>query len=151
MVETENWLRKLQFTGLQFLPILSSPSIWSIQLDTENRDRKRFNPEGLSAHIIIDPPPPSGEIVVDGQVVDMSYSGIKIRLKEPLDHDVEEAELRISLVLPESHVPVSIHGMIKHVVDQQECGLQYSDKHTEEEMDSLMFECVKLAPHPEEE
>jgi hypothetical protein len=118
---------------------------------TENRDRKRFNPEGLAAHIIIDPPPPEDEIVIDGQVVDMSYSGIKIRLKEPLAHDVEEAELRISLVLPESGVPVSIHGMIKHVADQQECGLQYADKHTEDEMDDLMFECVKLVPHAEAE
>lgn len=120
-------------------------------MDNENRDRKRFNPEGLAAHIIIDPPPPDGEIVIDGLVVDMSYSGIKIKLKEPFDHDVEEAELRISLVLPESGVPVSIHGMIKHVVNQHECGFQYADKHTEDEMDDLMFECVKLAPHPEEE
>jgi len=120
-------------------------------VETENRDRKRFNPEGLAAHITIDPPPPEDEMVIDGQVVDMSYSGIKIRLNEPLEHDVEEAELRISLVLPESGVPVSIHGMIKHVVDQQECGLQYADKHTEDELDHLMFECVKLAPHAEEE
>lgn len=120
-------------------------------MDIENRDRKRFNPEGVAAHIIIDPPPPEDEMVIDGQVVDMSYSGIKIRLNEPLEHDVEEAELRISLVLPESGVPVSIHGMIKHVVDQQECGLQYADKHTEDELDHLMFECVKLAPHAEED
>ncbi|MGZ4960296.1 MAG: PilZ domain-containing protein [Methylomonas sp.] len=120
-------------------------------MDNENRDRKRFNPEGVAAHIIIDPPPPEEEIVLDGQVVDMSYSGIKIRLKEPLTHDVEDAELRISLILPESGVPVSIHGMIKHFVDHHECGMQYADKHTEDELDGLMFECVKFAPHPEEE
>lgn len=116
----------------------------------ENRDRKRFNPEGLAAHIIIDPPL-GGVIVIDGQVVDMSYSGIKIRLKEPFAHVVEEAELRISLVLPESGVPVSIHGTIKHVVNREECGLQFAERHTEIELDDLMFECVKLAPHPMEE
>ena len=116
-------------------------------MDIENRDRKRFNPEGLAAHIIIDPPL-GGVIIIDGQVVDMSYGGIKIRLKEPFAHAVEEAELRIALVLPESGVPVSIHGMIKHVVNQDECGFQYAEKHTESEMDDLMFECVKFAPHP---
>lgn len=113
----------------------------------ENRSRIRFNPEGLMAHIIIDPPPPGGEIVIDGQVVDMSYSGIKIRLKEPLGQAVEEAELRISIVLPESKVEMSIHGTIKHIRQQHECGLQYNaEKHSEDELDDLMFECVKLAP-----
>jgi len=117
-------------------------------VDNENRTRIRFNPEGLAAHIIIDPPPPGGEIIIDGQVVDMSYSGIKIRLKEPLGQAVEDAELRISIVLPESRVPVSIHGMIKHIHEKHECGLQYNlDKHSEDEFDELMFECVKLAPH----
>lgn len=120
-------------------------------MEKDNRDRKRFNPEGVAAHIIIDPPPPEEEIVMDGKVVDMSYGGIKIRLNRPLVHDVEEAELRISLVLPESKVPLSIHGTIKHVVDSHECGLQFSDKHTEDDMDGLMFECIKFAPHPEEE
>ena len=116
----------------------------------ENRDRKRFNPEGLKAHIIIDPEFGS-EIIIDGQVVDMSYSGIKIKLKEPFSHFVEEAELRICLVLPESGVPVSIHGMIKHIAGADQCGLQYMDKHTESEMDDLMFECVKYAASANEE
>ena len=120
-------------------------------MEEEQRNHKRFKPAGLAAHIIIDPPPPAEEIVIDGLVVDMSYSGIKIKLKRPLGYDVEEAELRISIILPESHVPVSIHGMIKHVQDQHECGLQYADKHTEDQLDSLMFECVKYAPHPEGE
>ncbi|NJA05306.1 PilZ domain-containing protein [Methylococcaceae bacterium WWC4] len=117
-------------------------------MEIEKRSHRRFCPEGLAAHIIIDPPPPGGEIVIDGLVVDMSYSGIKIRLKEPLAQTVEEAELRISIVLPESKVPVSIHGMIKHLRDEhQECGLQYDcERHAEHDLDDLMFECVKFAP-----
>ncbi|MDX8127691.1 PilZ domain-containing protein [Methylomonas sp. OY6] len=121
--------------------------IWSIAVENENRSRIRFNPEGLVAHIIIEPPPPGGEIIIDGQVVDMSYSGIKIRLKEPLGQAVDEAELRISIILPESRVAMSIHGNIKHIREDRECGLQYSpSKHSEDEFDDLMFECVKLAP-----
>lgn len=121
-------------------------------MENDQRNRKRFNPAGLAAHIIIDPPPPGGEIVIDGLVVDMSYSGIKIRLQEPLGQSVEEGELRISLILPESQVRVSIHGIIKHVHQQQDCGLQYdADKHSEDELDELMFECVKLVPPAIEE
>lgn len=120
-------------------------------MEVEKRSHQRFNPEGLSAHIIIDPPPPDEEIVIDGHVIDMSYSGIKIRLTQPLCHEVEEAELRIFIVLPESGVPISIHGMIKHIQNGHECGLQYAEKHTEEDLDSLMFECVRYAPHSQQE
>ncbi len=114
-------------------------------MEAEKRTRIRFNPEGLVAHIIIEPPPPDAEIVFDGLVVDMSYSGIKIKLNQPLSQDIEEGELRITLILPESGVPVSIHGMIKHIQEKQQCGLQYTDQHNEKELDSLMFECVKYA------
>ena len=116
----------------------------------ENRFRKRFQPEGLAAHIIINPPV-GGEITIEGQVVDMSYGGIKIKLKEPFAHTVEEAELSINLVLPESGVPVSIRGHIKHIVNREEYGLKYSERHAEFELDDLMFECVKLAPQTEDE
>ena len=112
----------------------------------ENRLRKRFHPVGLAAHIIINPPL-GNEIAMEGQVVDMSYGGIKIKLKEPFSYVVEEAELSINIVLPESRVPVTIRGRIKHIVNQEEYGLKYSDKHAEFELDDLMFECVKFAPH----
>ena len=115
----------------------------------DNRFRKRFHPEGLAAHIIINPPL-GGEITILGHVVDMSYGGIKIKLNEPIGHAVEEAELSINLVLPESGVPVSIRGRIKHIVNREEYGLKYSDRHTEFELDDLMFECVKLAPQTED-
>jgi hypothetical protein len=41
-----------------------------------------------------------------------------------------------------------IHGMIKHIQEQQ-CGLQYLEQHTEDELDSLMFECVKYVAQPD--
>jgi len=116
----------------------------------ENRFRKRFHPEGLAAHIIINPQL-GVEISIEGQVVDMSYGGIKIKLKEPFAHAVEEAELSIKMILPESGVPVSIRGRIKHIVNREEYGLKYSERHTEFELDDLMFECVKLAPQTEAE
>ena len=118
-------------------------------MEADKRSHKRFSPEGLTAHIIIEPPPPDEEIIFDGVVVDMSYRGIKIKLNQPMEHGVEEGELKISIVLPESGVPVSIRGMIKHIQEKQECGVQYVDKHTEEELDGMMFECVKYAVDPD--
>lgn len=120
-------------------------------MEAEKRNHVRFNPEGLKAHIVIDPPPPDEEIIIDGQVLDMSYRGIKIKLTRPFGRNIEQAELRISIVLPESGVPISIHGMIRHIQDGHECGLQYADHHSEEELDNLMFECIKYVPCTEEE
>lgn len=117
-------------------------------MEADQRIHKRFNPEGLTAHLIIEPPPDQ-EIVIDGVVVDMSYKGIKIKLDEPLNPEVDRAELRIFIKLPESGVSVSIHGMIKHIQEKHECGLQYAERHTEHELDNLMFECVKYAAEPE--
>ncbi len=110
----------------------------------ENRSRKRFNPDGLVAHIVIDPETGS-EIVFDGHVIDMSYSGIKIKLKEPISRLVEQAELNITLQLPESGVTVSIRGKIKHIPSPGQYGLQYTDHCDESDLDDLMFECVKYA------
>jgi hypothetical protein len=118
-------------------------------VEADKRIHQRFCPQGLKAHIIIDPPPPDAEIVIDGCVVDISYSGIKIKLKRPLEQQVDNAELRISIVLPESGVVMRIHGMIKHIQEQQQCGLQYSDQHTEDELDNLMFECIKFVEQPD--
>lgn len=116
-------------------------------MEVEKRSRKRFCPQDLMARIIIEPPPPDEEIKVDGRVIDMSYGGIKIRLEEPLAHDFDKAELMIAIRLPESGVDVFIRGTIKHVQDAHHCGLQYAYCHSEDEMDVMMFECVKLSPH----
>lgn len=116
-------------------------------MDDEKRDRKRIKPQGLNAHIIIDPFPPGEEIVIDGEVIDISYSGIKIKLEHPLQPSVEEGEVRISIRLPESGVPLTIHGSIRHLTDEGEYGLQYIAHHGEQGLDDLLFECVKQAPH----
>lgn len=118
-------------------------------MEADKRSHKRFSPEGLTAHITIEPPPPDEEIIFDGVVVDMSYRGIKIKLNEPMEQGVEQGELKISIILPESGVPVSIRGMIRHIQAKQECGLQYADQHTEDELDGMMFECIKCVANPD--
>ena len=114
-------------------------------MDTDNRRHPRFSPYGLVANITIAPPPPAEEITLEGTIIDMSYTGIKIKLNTPISDDMSESEILIKLIMPESGVPVSIHGIIKHLNAESEYGLQYSEKHPEHEVDNLMFECIKVA------
>jgi len=114
-------------------------------MDSDNRKHPRFSPNGLVANITIDPPPPDEEITVEGTIVDMSYTGIKIKLNTPINGDVPVSEIQINLTMPESGVPVTIHGMIKHLNDKSECGMEYSENHPEHTVDDLMFECIKIA------
>jgi len=114
-------------------------------MDTDNRRHRRFSPNGLVANITIAPPLPADEITFEGVVVDMSYTGIKIKLNTPISDDMSASEILIELIMPESGVPVSIHGIIKYLNSEAECGLQYSEKHPEHKVDDLMFECIKVA------
>ena len=111
----------------------------------DNRKNPRFNPRGLAASISIVPPPPDEEIILEGTVADMSCTGIRIKLNAAISPQITESEIKIKLNMPESGVPVSIHGIVKHLNDKSECGLQFSDKHPEHEIDDLIFECIKLA------
>ncbi len=114
-------------------------------MDTDKRRHPRFSPNGLTANITILPPPPDQKIILKGTIVDMSYTGIKIKLNTAIKNKLPESEITITLTMPESGVPITIRGIIKHINTDSECGLQYSEKHSEHEMDDLMFECIKIA------
>lgn len=112
-------------------------------MDTDKRKHPRFCPDNILANISLAPEAPEKKISVDGTVVDMSYTGIKIKLDSPINADVKEAEITINLTMPESDVPVSISGVIKHLNTESEYGMQYSENCSEQEIDNLMFECIK--------
>ncbi len=112
-------------------------------METDKRKHPRFCPENLLANITLAPKAPEKKISINGTVVDMSYTGIKIKLNSPLSTDLKEAEITINLTLPESDIPVSIKGIIKHLNTESEYGLQYSENCSDNEIDNLMFECIK--------
>lgn len=114
-------------------------------MSNEKREWQRYHPEGLTAHIVINIASDS-EIVIDGDVVDISYTGIKIKLSKPLTHIIDQGKLVISITLPQSKVPIQIHGTIKHIANKSEFGLQYHNNQPELDIDDLMFECIKLVP-----
>ncbi len=117
-------------------------------METEKRKYPRFKPQGLHANIRIDPPFAEENLVLKGEIIDMSYNGIKIRLSKPLQLDVDHSIIKIEMTMPESGIPISIHGLIKHIRERCECGLQFTEVHPDHCVDDLMFECIKLAEQP---
>jgi len=114
-------------------------------MDTDNRKHPRFCPKGLTANISIESLPPKDKIILEGTIIDMSYTGIKIKLNTPFKESLQKSIILINLTLPESGVPITIRGTIKHLNNDSECGLQYAKTHTENDVDDLMFECIKVA------
>ncbi len=106
----------------------------------EKRNHQRIKPRGLQAGLIVNTH--SREITLDAEILDISYSGIRVKLKQPIATDMK-GNIRINMLLPESNAPFSVHGILKHQSSDAECGLHYID-HVEGSIDDLMFECVEL-------
>ena len=112
-------------------------------MKTDKRKHQRFHPENFLATVTLTTEPSGEKINFEGTVVDMSYTGIKIKLNSPINIELDKAEININLIMPESGIPLSIKGVIKHFHKQSECGLQYTGKDSGSDINNLMFECIK--------
>lgn len=107
----------------------------------ERRQSPRIHPFGLKASIYLEP---SHEpAFMEGEVVDISYTGIKIRLNTPTANGLD-GKIKIQLFLPDSGIPLSITGILKHQSPKNEIGMHYIQGPNVLEMDRFMFECTKL-------
>lgn len=109
-------------------------------MNSEKRAHPRIEPKDLAAYIVIDRPPDE-ELISDGIVLDISYSGIKIKLDTPITAKTDD-KITINICLPQSGIPIAIHGVIKHRLPDKQCGVYFGDLHPEEFVDDLMFECI---------
>lgn len=109
-------------------------------MKSEKRVHKRIKPKGLQAGLTFSSE--QQEIALDAEILDISYSGIRVKLKQPIATDMS-GNIRINMVLPESNTPFCVHGILKHQTVDDECGLHYVD-HIHGSIDDLMFECVEL-------
>lgn len=107
---------------------------------SEKRNHKRIKPKGLQASLVFNSE--DQEIALDADILDISYSGIRVKLKHPIAADME-GNIRINMTLPESNTPFCVHGILKHQSSDTECALHYVD-HIHGSIDDLMFECVEL-------
>ncbi|MEQ1559140.1 MAG: PilZ domain-containing protein [Methyloglobulus sp.] len=108
--------------------------------ESERRQSPRFNPSGLKANIWVESHEPSQ---LEGDVIDISFTGIKIRLKSPVAGDMV-GKIRIDLFLPDTCIPFSISGILKHRATPIDLGIRYIDSSNVIDLDKFMFECEKL-------
>ncbi len=114
----------------------------------DKRQYPRLNPIDLLAKIKLTPAPPGSAYVIEGVVVDLSYSGVKIKLFEGLSQDISENSIKIFITLPDSGVELTINGVLKHLGQDAECGFKFSAVSEDEQVDELMFECIKRQDKP---
>ena len=109
---------------------------------SERRSHPRFYPDGLKANIQIE----NGQSLtfLEGEVIDISFTGIKIRLKTPSSWDME-GKIKIDLHLPDTGIPFSINGILRHQSMAGDLGIEYVDASNVVEMDKFIFECYKRA------
>ncbi len=109
-------------------------------MKSEKRTHQRIKPKGLQAGLFFSSK--NKEIALEADILDISYSGIRVKLREPIAADMT-GNIRIDMLLPESNAPFSVHGILKHQNGDAEFGLHYVD-HVDGSIDDLMFECVEL-------
>ena len=110
-------------------------------MSNEKRNHHRVKPSGLQAGLLFKKTS-SQEVSLDAEILDISYSGIRVKLKEPLSEGIS-GKVKITMILPESGTPFSVHGVLKHQDTESVCGLHYVD-HVDGSIDDLMFECIGL-------
>jgi len=107
----------------------------------ERRDHHRVKPNNVQANVFsLHPSEP--EISLNGEILDISRTGIRIKLNEPLGKNVND-NLKITMTLPDSGAPITVHGTLKHLHSDTEYGVHYTH-HIDGSVDDLLFECVKL-------
>ncbi|WP_150049067.1 PilZ domain-containing protein [Methylomonas rhizoryzae] len=109
-------------------------------MKSEKRVHRRIKPRGLQAGLTVSAA--DREISLDADILDISYSGIRVKLKKPIASHLT-GNIKINLILPESNAPFCVHGVLKHQSADDECGIHYID-HVHGSIDDLMFECVEL-------
>ncbi|NOU14126.1 MAG: PilZ domain-containing protein [Methylococcaceae bacterium] len=111
-------------------------------LKNDQREFPRFNPKGLTAHVTLEHDTDE-QIEVTGEILDISYSGIRLKLTAALPVTIND-KLKIKLILPESGIPLTISGVIKHEISELEFGLHYDGPTSKSDYHEIVLECFKL-------
>ena len=107
----------------------------------EKRSQRRVKPNNVKADVF-STHSSEEEIDLDAEILDISRTGIRIKLSDPLDTSLHD-RLKITMFLPESGTPFTVHGILKHQHSESEYGLHLSD-HVEGSVDDMIFECVSI-------
>ena len=92
----------------------------------EKRSQRRVKPNNVKADVF-STHSSEEEIDLDAEILDISRTGIRIKLSGPLDTSLHD-RLKITMILPESGTPFTVHGILKHQHSESEYGLQCNDR-----------------------
>lgn len=109
----------------------------------ERRDHLRLNSATLKTKIrsslLTDE-----ESFLQAEILDISRSGIRIKLNTPL-RNIPKNAVKITMYLPNSGAPFSVNCILKNQHSATEYGLHYiQDSKVQGSVDDMLFECVKL-------
>lgn len=136
---TDQILDGLFFLGNDLIIIIHYTFLMIMTQD--QRQYPRYQPQGIQASITIEHPP-HDPLCTNGDIIDISCTGIKIKLSTPLS-EIIDGKIKIVFVLPDSGTVLTITGIIKHQQEPSECGFQYENNLSEDMFNDLMFECIK--------
>ncbi|NJD08775.1 MAG: PilZ domain-containing protein [Methylococcaceae bacterium] len=112
-------------------------------MSTERREHRRLKAPGIRAGVKFNDLF-GRETAIDADIVDISFSGIRVKLKQPLSLAVGD-KIKITMRLPNSGTPFSVHGILKHQGTDAEVGVAYHHHdHVKGSIDDLIFECVQF-------
>ncbi len=107
---------------------------------TEKCASSRLMPKGFPTAIMFNST--SQEIALDADILDISYTGIRVKLKQPIASNIV-GYIKITMILPESGTPFSVHGILSHRHTAYASAVHYSD-HIVGSIDDVMFLCIEL-------
>jgi hypothetical protein len=112
-------------------------------MQSDRRNDPRTEAKGLNAKISLYQS--NGSILIaDANLLNVSHSGIKLRMKKPLVAEVD-TKVQLEVVLPASRVPVIVNAVVVHSQHDSEFGMHYIDVRPEDPLEQLISECSKAA------
>jgi len=110
----------------------------------EKRQFPRFKTQGLNAVLTFYQANSNEQLVLKGEVLDMSLTGIKIKLFTALPAGLNDSKINIALRSAHSKVPMNINGVIRHSAASLQCGMQFAQEMPKQAADDLLFECTRI-------
>jgi len=110
-------------------------------MKVERRNHQRIKSKNVQANIHLFTPS-AVETDLNGEILDISLTGIRLKLSKPLDKNVND-NIKITMLSPESGTPITVHGTLKHLHSDTEYGVHYTH-HVDGSIDDILFECEKL-------
>jgi c-di-GMP-binding flagellar brake protein YcgR len=108
-------------------------------MESDRRENPRTAAKGLKAKIIITHSNRS-IMIADVNLLDVSRTGIKLRVQKPLAVDLG-TKVQLEIILSESGLPVILDAEVVHEKFESEFGLHYIDVKPEDPLTELIAEC----------